>query len=144
MKMKSGGKMRENEIKSGEFIRTIDGKIGIFDRYSSRNQHSFYKSPFNCFIKLQKRKTPLQCARAYIKSHNERKIKLIEVGDYINGQKITKITKDPFVKDQIDLWTDRTIPFDGDYQQERFIESEIETILTKEEFEANIDWRNII
>ena len=52
----------------------------------------------------------------------------------MNGQKITQITKDPFIKDQIDLWTDRTIPYNRDYQKERFIENEIETVVTKEQF----------
>lgn len=43
-------------IEVGEYIKTTDGRIGIFDRYSSRKEDSIYKSPFNCFIKLQERK----------------------------------------------------------------------------------------
>lgn len=33
----------------------------------------------------------------------------IEVGDYINGDKITNITKDMFIKGQIDIFTDKVI-----------------------------------
>lgn len=46
-------------IEVGEYVRTINGEIGIFDRYSSRKENSLYKSPFNCFIKIKNRKTPL-------------------------------------------------------------------------------------
>ena len=67
-----------NEIEVGEFVRTIDGFIGIFDRYSKRPDTSIYKSPFNCFIRLQNRKTPLQCHRNYIVKHSKNKIDLVK------------------------------------------------------------------
>ncbi len=73
----------EDKIEVGEYVRTISGKIGIFDRYSKRNENSFYKSPFNCFIKLQYRKTSLQCCREYIKNHSKNIIDLIENKDII-------------------------------------------------------------
>lgn len=66
------------EIKVNEYVRTIDGKIGIFDRYSSRPDKSYFKSPFNCFIKLKNRKTPLQCCREYIVKHSPNLIDIIE------------------------------------------------------------------
>lgn len=71
------------EIEVGEYVRTIDGFIGIFDRYSKRPDTSIYKSPFNCFIKLQNRKTPLQCHRDYIVKHSKNIIDLIEVNDLV-------------------------------------------------------------
>ena len=70
-----------------------------------------------------------------IVAHSPKISNLIKLGDYVNGQKIIKITKDPFIKGQIDLWTGRTIPFDNDFQQERFIEEDIEDVLTKEQIE---------
>lgn len=72
------------EIKPGEYVKTKDGYIGIFDRYSKRPNTSIYKCPFNCFIKLRKRKTPLQCSREYIVKHSKNIIDLIEVGDIVN------------------------------------------------------------
>ena len=78
------------EINVNEYIRTADGKIGKFDRYSSMPNTSIYKSPFNCFIKLQGRKTPLQCHRDYIANHSKNIIDLIEVGDYVNGYKVSR------------------------------------------------------
>lgn len=51
----------EDRIEVGEYVRTKNGEIGVFDRYSSRKENSLYKSLFNCFIKIRNRKTPLQC-----------------------------------------------------------------------------------
>lgn len=57
------------EIEVGEHVRTKDGKIGIFDRYSSRKENSLYKSPFNCFIKIKKQKnTTTMLRRLYSKT----------------------------------------------------------------------------
>lgn len=67
------------DIEVGEYVRTKDGKIGIFDRYSSRKENSLYKSLFNCFIKIRNRKTPLQCCEDYIVKHSKQLIDLIEV-----------------------------------------------------------------
>lgn len=52
----------------------------------------------------------------YLSTRN--KIKQLEegiclnIGDYINGDKITNITKDMFIKGQIDIFTDKTIVLD--------------------------------
>ena len=73
----------KNDIEVNEYVRTKDGIIGIFDRYSSRKENSLYKSPFNCFIKIKNRKTPLQCCEDYIVKHSKQLIDLIEVKDVI-------------------------------------------------------------
>lgn len=31
------------------------------------------------------------------------------IGKYINGYKIVSVEKDPFIKDQINLWTDEEV-----------------------------------
>ena len=112
-----------NEIEVGEFVRTIDGFIGIFDRYSKRPDTSIYKSPFNCFIRLQNRKTPLQCHRNYIVKHSKNKIDLIEVGDYVNGKEVysigTSIGNFPIISYK-----------DGTFD----IDTNIKSIVTKESF----------
>lgn len=116
------------KIEVGEYVRTKDGKIGIFDRYSLRKENSLYKSPFNCFIKIRNRKTPLQCCEDYIVKHSKELIDLIEVGDivrirtglyssfmeFIDNEECLLILKEQVKK----FWT-------------------IEEILTREEFEAN-------
>lgn len=116
------------KIEVGEYVRTKDGKIGIFDRYSLRKENSLYKSPFNCFIKIRNRKTPLQCCEDYIVKHSKELIDLIEVGDivrirtglyssfmeFIDNEECLLILKEQVKK----FWT-------------------IEEILTREKFEAN-------
>lgn len=82
------------EIKAEEYVRTKDGKFGVFDRYSSREENSLHKSPFNCFIKMQNRKTPLQCSREYIVKHSKNLIDLIEIGDFVNQKCVKKIKDD--------------------------------------------------
>ena len=72
-----------DKIQPKEYVRTVDGKIGIFDKYSSRPETSIYKSPFDCFIRLKNRKTPLQCCRDYIVKHSNDIIDLIEIGDIL-------------------------------------------------------------
>lgn len=79
------------EIEVGEYVRTKDGKIGKFVKYSSRSDSSYYKSPFDCFIKLQNRKTCLQCAKDYIVKHSKNIIDLLEVGDYVNKRLVLQV-----------------------------------------------------
>lgn len=78
-----------NMIEVGEYVRTADGKIGTFVRYSSRKANSFYKCPADCFIKLPGRKSNLQCFRDYIVKHSKQLIDLIEIGDIVNGYKVS-------------------------------------------------------
>lgn len=81
-----------DKINPNEYVRTIRGEIGIFEKYSSRKESSIYKSPFNCFIILQERKTHLQCDRQYIVKHSNSLKDLIEVRDIVNGYLIDEIT----------------------------------------------------
>lgn len=73
----------KNEIEEREYVRTKDGIIGIFVRYSLRKWDSPYKSPFNCFIKLQNRKSNLQCHRDYIVNHSKNKLDLLTEKDIV-------------------------------------------------------------
>lgn len=118
------------DIEVGEYVRTINGEIGIFDRYSSRKENSLYKSPFNCFIKIKNRKTPLQCCEDYIVKHSKQLIDLIEVGDIVNGMEVLDIHKPR------DLWEPIEIRVDSRYTN--FILAEdIKIILTKKKYMVN-------
>ena len=119
----------EDKIEVGEFVRTVDGKIGIFDRYSSRKDNSLYKSQFNCFIKLQNRKTSLQCHREYIKNHSKNIIELIKVGDYVNGMLVTEVAKN---EKAINICFYNRL-----YENNlTLFEADIKSIVTKEQFES--------
>lgn len=116
-------------IEVGEYVRTVDGKIGIFVRYSSRKEDSFYKSPANCFIRLNNRKSDLQCFRDYIIKHSKNIIDLIEVGDYVNGYICRYIT---------DIDTGEEYLCNYDLNEMRWIPLENidiwESVVTKEQF----------
>lgn len=117
-------------IELNEYVRTKNGEIGIFDRYSSRKENSLYKSPFNCFIKIKNRKTPLQCCEDYIVKHSKQLIDLIKVRDYVNGYKVIKL-KDGFANGTMEIvLSNNTIIY-------RHHSEDIKTILTKEQFETN-------
>ena len=77
--------MTNAEIQVGEYVRTIDGKIGIFDHYNSRQKNSIFYSHYDCFVKFQGIKFAQQKCSENIKSHSFNIIDLIEVGDYVNG-----------------------------------------------------------
>ena len=116
------------EIEVGDYVRTIDGFVGIFDRYSKRPDTSIYKSPFNCFIKLQNRKTPLQSHRDYIVKHSKIISEIVEVGDYVNGKQIHKIDKG----------TNYCYLYYGNCKT--FVNYQIKSIVTHEQF-ASIEYK---
>ena len=120
-------------IEVNEYVRTKDGIIGIFNRYSSRKEKSLYKSPFNCFIKIKNRKTPLQCCEDYIVKHSKQLIDLIEVGDIVNGYRVKNIINEgPCPSEKcVDIDSSK------DSSECTLWEEDIQTILTKESYMAN-------
>ena len=64
-------------------------------------------------------------------------IDLIEVGDYVNGVRVERIDKDPFIKGQVDLWTNEiTSNYWGDIGLTPIRDKDIKSIVTKEQFES--------
>lgn len=127
-----GESWKKEEIGVGEYVRTKDGKIGIFDRYSSRKENSLYKSPFDCFIKIKNRKTPLQCCEDYIVKHSKQLINVLGKGDII-------ITKDEKVYKFYDIKEGKIYcedPLTSDILIRINID-EVSMILAKEQLEAN-------
>lgn len=128
-------KADRNEIEVNEYVRTKNGKIGIFDRYSSRKENSLYKSPFNCFIKIKNRKTLLQCCEDYIVKHSKHLIDLIEVKDIIKyriDNISTTLETKGYIEGIVDISDEemlQEIKRDKDYK--------VLEILTREQFEQN-------
>ena len=121
-------------IEVNEYVRTKDGKIGVFDRYSSRKENSLYKSPFNCFIKIKNRKTPLQCCEDYIVKHSKQLIDLIGCGDIVNS-----CIAIGFGYEYVNGNKEKSILVEGKYTKVNFalLNWDIKTILTKEQYLAN-------
>lgn len=117
------------KINPNENVRTLDGKIGIFVKYSSRKDNSLYKSPANCFIRLNNRKSDLQCFRNYIVKHSKNIIDLIEVGDYVNEHRVYEVVRDVnsyVILENVGYYVDTSETID---------EKDIKSIVTKEQFE---------
>lgn len=69
--------------------------------------------------------------------HSKNIIDLIEVGDFVNGDEITYINKDPFIKEQINLWIDRyEIDSFGDSSRIKYLNEDIKTVVTKEQMKS--------
>lgn len=130
-------------IKIGEYIRTS----GYYSFISKIKRIEFDNEARLFWFVYDKKDSDTNITREwrinkpYIKKHSFDIIDLIEVGDYVNGYKITSISQDPFIKGQINLWTDRDeIDCFGDRSTIKYINKDIKSIVTKEQF-ANAEYR---
>ena len=118
-----------NDIEVGEYVRTNQGHIGVLKRIEfDKNDKSlkwyvFDKKFENNIIKEEYVNKP------YIVKHSKNIIDLIEVGDYVNGEKIIEVRRQ---KDEIYLMTD--------YCPQKYITSVIKSIVTHEQF-SNIEYK---
>ena len=118
------------ELRENMYIRTKDGYISQYKYYDTTNAYmkKLLCIPLNngTFANIE------DIVKA---SHNI--IDLIEVGDYVNGEKVIRIDKDPFIKGQINLWTNTiTSNYWGDISLSPIIEKDIKSIVTKEMFSS--------
>ena len=102
------------EMKVGEYVRTTDGIIGIKVEYDNGiklkiDEYSYWKPSPDSIVK-----------------HSPRLIDLIEVGDYVNGEKVINI-------DRVDSEYGIVKCSNGNH----YWNYEIKTILTKEQYKAN-------
>lgn len=119
------------EIKEGDYIRTIKGNICKVLRV--REKHKFMTSsghpsvtPERYFVDNNKQ---YSISKPYVKKHSKNIIDLIEEGDYVNGYKVDDIEKGKLIIGN----TTEVV--------EQIVENEdIETIVTKEQFE-NIEYK---
>ncbi len=103
----------EDKIEIGEYVRLKDGRIRIFKNYVTEEDIELTR-PYNT-AKIED-----------IVKHSKNIIDLIEVGDYVNGYKITDIISDY-------LYTE-VLTLNGDYKT--ICDYQINSILTKEQFES--------
>lgn len=107
-----------NEIKVGEYIRTDNGIIAILKEIEERKNETLY-------VFYYKDKT-LVFPKQFIVNHSEDIIELIELGDYVNGKKVTAILINGRGADF------RAIQADTEIIYNNFIK----TIVTKEQFKS--------
>ena len=123
------------EIKEGDYIRTIKGNICKVLRV--REKHRFMTSsghpsvtPERYFVDNNKQ---YSISKPYVKKHSKNIIDLIEVGDYVNGKEvIMDLQKSKeWYKSKDDFITCKDYTFEED---------EIKKVVTKEQFE-NIEYK---
>ena len=113
----------EDKIEAGEYIRTKEGEIhkvikiieddGDWDYYCCENNTGYFAMD--------------------IAKHNKQRIDLIECGDFVNGYKVISV--------DYDVMNDTTecieLDLNSSYQYNFISIRQIQTILTKEQYEAN-------
>ena len=123
------------EIKEGDYIRTIKGNICKVLRV--REKHRFMTSsghpsvtPERYFVDNNKQ---YSISKPYVKKHSKNIIDLIEVGDYVNGKEvIMDLQKSKeWYKSKDDFITCKDYTFEED---------EIKTVVTKQQFE-NMEYK---
>lgn len=123
----------EDKIEVGEYVRTTNGEIG---KVRVIIQHMVFINENQYFHDLNK-----------IKSHSKNIIDLIEEGDYVNGELVSKIynkgEKYEFSSNYI--FKEKTIETDNDNYEtipfsNLYINSDIKTIVTKEQF-SDIEYK---
>lgn len=128
------------EIKEGDYIRTIKGNICKVLRV--REKHRFMTSsghpsvtPERYFVDNNKQ---YSISKPYVKKHSKNIIDLIEEGDYVNGKEVKHIADFEGIKEPIRkvIFVDETHLIPGETAENE----DIETIVTKEQFE-NMEYK---
>lgn len=107
------------DIKVKKYIRTTDGIIGQIV-----NINDFREPTQKYAIDIPNAKDVIFCGENYIKKCSEILIDLIEIGDFVNGERIVDKTGD-YIK------TENSI------HNIFYLSKNIETILTHEQYERN-------
>ena len=115
-------------IEVGEYIRTIDGYIR---KVTSVNKKGTYEALcYGAYSVDMKYKNSVGISAKKIKAHSKNIIDLIEVGDIVNGCEVMNIYKPK------DIWEPIEVEINSKCTR-CFLEGEIKTILTHEQYEQN-------
>ena len=112
------------EIKVGDFIRTKEGYVGKILRLGDEFSYDCIFGSGDCKYAV---------SFHGIVKHSPNIIDLIEVGDYVNGYKVLEKIKSNIRENGIHILIFRT---HSSETWETFFEDEIESIVTKEQFES--------
>ena len=119
----------KDKIEVGEYIRTKTGNITKVCKIKDTVVWT------DEFMDIHCRYNEGVLEKTDILKHSKNIIDLIEEGDYVNGEEITYINEDRFIKGQINLWTDMELrDVFGDYERLKYTDKDIKTIVTKEQF----------
>lgn len=114
-----------NKLEVGMLIRTKQGSLGkIIKRYEVNGYYKIIVDIRNGFIEKHKELLFIKNLKGY--SFNI--IDLIEIGDYVNGTIVTKVSLDNIECNYIET--------DYSYNRKGLRNKDIKSIVTKEQFEA--------
>ena len=110
------------EIEVGDYVRTENGIIDKVDALYGMIENTVYLKQQSLWFNAD-----------YIANHSKQLIDLIEVGDFVNGYRVISV--------DYDVTNDTTecieLDLNSNYQYNFISIRQIQTILTKEQFEAN-------
>ena len=106
----------EDKIEVGEYVRTDKGDIFEFGEYFKSGNIDSMTDKYGILYGNQQK-----CC----KKHSKNIIDLIEVGDYVNGEEVIEVRRQ---NNKIYLMTC--------YCPQKYIKSEIKSIVSKEQFES--------
>lgn len=122
------------EIEIGDYVRTKDGKIGKFIRIEFDEVDESLK--WCVFLGKDKFGIEREIYRLkpYIVAHSKNIIDLIEVGDFVNGNKVIQISKEDGL-----IFVNNKYYDEGTCEERHCVykNNEIKTILTKEQYMNN-------
>lgn len=120
------------EIKVGEYVRTIDGYIRKVEQVNRKGSYDgLCHGAYNVDIPY---KYSQGISAKKIKSHSPNIIDLIEEGDYIKGEKVTAIYDEYKNDGHIKFETN----YEGRYRD--YVDEDIKSIVTKEQIKQ-IEYR---
>ena len=120
-----------SDIEVGEYARTKKGIIGILlKQYTHKNGGVTYPEPQEWVLDVNGEKyVANEADYEYIVKHSKNIIDLIEIGDYVNEYKVLEVCQERG-------WIE--VDCDKPSAETTIWESEIKTILTKEQFEREV------
>ena len=115
----------EDEIKINEYVRTKDGHIAKYIEKIAKDEDVSDGMLFDNFIYEKYKHIRYSILKEIIVKHSKIISEVVEIGDYVNGKLIHKIDKGP----------NYCYLYYGNCKT--FVDYQIQTILTKEQMEAN-------
>lgn len=124
------------KLEAGMYVRTSYGIIEKIEDVLEFDGIDYYLNSFHTAVKVDK-ETDVAGSKGKITKASHNIIDLIEIGDYVNGQKVNKIIVDKDISNNDKLKfgdDDLVLTFKSNHDTYYLYVEYIESILTKEQF----------
>ena len=130
-------------MKVGDYVRTKKGMIAKYIGIDKEYEWYLFDNKIQWFYEYYRENIDFEDWDKFIEEDvvksNPNIIDLIEVGDYVNGCKITSVYDDDSDVNENNLKHKKCLGkniYDEDYQEYLIYEEDIKSIVTKEQFES--------